>query len=209
MSNPTPSHATIYDLAFAKRAASIRVALPGRIESYNASTQKANVQPLILEEHTDDIGERQIERLPVVTDVPVCFPGCGGMRVTFPVKVGDTVLLVFCSSSIDRWLARGGEVDPEDTRHHNISDAIALPGLFDFAHVPTSAPTDALVLHSTKIQLGADDASDPVARKSDLQAIVNALDTHAHTGVTTGAGTSGPPASAFTTPNCSSVVSSK
>lgn len=168
MSNPTPSHATIYDRAFAKRSATLRVALPGRVESYDPATQKANVQPLIMESYADDLGDAQVERLPVVTNVPICFPGAGPYRVTFPVAVGDTVLLVFCSSSIDRWLSRGGEVDPQDARHHDISDAVAIPGLFDFAHVPTEAPTDALVLHADMTKIGGPGSSTPPALSTEL-----------------------------------------
>jgi len=178
--NPTPSHATIIDLAFYARSRMMRVALPGRVESYDAATQKANVQPLIMDEDFDDLGERVAQRLPVVTNVPVCFPGAGGYRVTFPMAIGNTVLLVFSSSSLDRWLSRGGEVDPEDDRHHHISDAVAIPGLFDFAHVPTSAPTDAMVLHAATLKLGADDASDPVVRKSDLDQVVATFNGHHH-----------------------------
>lgn len=213
MSNPTPSHATIYDLAFQKRARGIRVALPGRVESYDAATQKANVQPLIMEEETDDIGDRVSNALPVVTDVPICFPGAGPWRLTFPVKKGDTVLLIFSSSSLDRWLVRGGMVDPADDRHHNISDAVAYPGLFDFAHVPTSAPTNAMVVHASALKLGADDATDPVARKSDLDAVVAKLNGHTHLvpGATGGGGglTTNALTGPLTAPACSPVVKSK
>lgn len=211
MSNPTPTHSTIIDQAVARRVSKIRVALPGRVEKYDAATQKANVQPLLLEEHKDDLGDRVTERLPVVTNVPVMFPGAGPWRLTFPIEVGDTVLLVFSSSSLDRWLARGGEVDPEDARHHHISDAVAITGLFDFAHVPSSAPVTAMVLHAESLKLGADDANDPVVRKSDLQAFVTEYKAHFHSGVTTGGGVSGvaTTAGAFVTPACSPVVSSK
>lgn len=171
MSNPTPQLATIIDLAFARRASGMRVSLPGRIESYDAATQRATVQPLVMESHTDDLGERVAELLPVVTDVPIMFPGSGAYRITWPVAAGDTVLLVFSSSSLDRWLARGGEVDPEDDRHHNISDAVAIPGLFDFAHVPTIAPTNLMIVHSpSQILLGAN-AEEAAVRITDLEAV--------------------------------------
>lgn len=171
----TPSFAEVLRIANEAHTKELRVAIPARVENYDAATQKVDAQPLILEGYRDENGDRQTERLPVVCDVPVVFPGSGPYRITFPVAAGDTVLLVFASSSIDKWLAVGGEVDPEDDRRHHISDAIAIPGLFDFAHVPTTAPTDAMVLHADKVRVGGPGAADNVARKSDLQTLKDAI----------------------------------
>ena len=56
------------------------------------------------------------------------FPGAGGYRITFPVAEGDTGLLLFAESSLDKWLVSGGTVDPEDDRRHDLTDAVFLPG---------------------------------------------------------------------------------
>lgn len=53
--------------------------------------------------------------------------------MTFPVKKGDTVMIVMADRSLDRWLSQGGEVTPDDRRQHDLSDAIAVPGLVPFA----------------------------------------------------------------------------
>jgi hypothetical protein len=152
--------------------------MPGRVLSYDETKQKVSVQPLIYRGYIDEEGTRKAEKLPVITDVPVQFPGAGSYRMTWPITVGDTVLLVFTDSSMDRWLVRGGEVDPEDDRHHSISDAVAFPGLHDYAHVPTTAPTDAMVLHAELLRLGGPSATDPVVRKSDLDLVVAKLNAH-------------------------------
>ena len=194
MSNPTPTHASIISAAISQTVSGVRVALPGRVESYDPSTQRATVQPLIMDGHIDEDDERQAERLPVVSDVPVMFPGSGAYRVTWPVTIGDTVLLVFSSSSLDLWLARGGEVDPQDDRRHNISDAVAILGLFDFAHVPTTAPPTGMVLHASALQLGGPTAVQPVIRGTSFMSAFAAL-----MGSIAGAvGTSGTPAGATT-----------
>jgi hypothetical protein len=142
----TPTLATVITGAIGAHMRGVRVALPARVEAYDAATQQVSAQPLVHEGFLDETGARQADRLPVVNGVPVVFPGAGGFRVTFPIAAGDTVLLVFASSSIDRWLALGGEVDPLDDRRHDISDAIAIPGLRDFAHALTSAPTGTMSL---------------------------------------------------------------
>lgn len=205
--NDTPSHETIADLAIRQRLRSVRVALPGRIEEYNSDTQKATVQPLILEEEFDDLGNRVAAQLPVVTDVPIAFLGMGTWRITGPVKRGDLVWLVFASSSIGKWLINGGLVDPEDDRHHTLTDAFAIPGAFSFNNLPTDAPTDAVVIHADQLKLGGPDADDPIVRRSDLNAVVNDLKAHTH--VVPGSSNASPNPGAFSTPACSPVVTSK
>lgn len=178
----TPSLRGLIDRAIKNQTGRMRVALPGRVERYDAAQQCVDVMPLIQNGYIDDNGDRQTSRVPIVLDVPLAFPGSGPYRITFPVAVGDHVLLVFCSSSIDRWKQLGGEVDPADDRRHNINDAIAIPGVHDFAHVPTTAPTDAMVLHtSEQLRLGGPDANDPVVRRSDLDAVVSAFNTRIKT----------------------------
>lgn len=123
-------------------AAQIHTALPGKIVRYDSSAQKADVQPLIKDRYTDEAGALQVRTLPVIPAVPVQFPGAGGYRITFPVAEGDTGLLLFAESSLDKWLVSGGTVDPEDDRRHDLTDAVFLPGLRDFGHALASAPTD-------------------------------------------------------------------
>lgn len=143
--------------------AGLRVGLPGRVVAYDPEKQRADVQPLVQDGTTDEDGERITKDLPILTDVPVCFPGAGvgasAWRLTFPIKVGDTVELRFMSSSIARWKLTGGgtggkPVDPGDDRHHALPDAIAVPDLHDYAHVPTTAPTNAMVLHGAIVKIG-------------------------------------------------------
>lgn len=130
-----PTLAAVLNDFKASMFADMRVAVPARVERYDAATQLIDAKPLLRDTFTTEEGEREIVSLPVITNVPVVFPGAGGFRLTFPVAVGDTVLLVFADRSIDTWLAQGGEVSPTDERHHHLSDAIAIPGLH-----PNSAP---------------------------------------------------------------------
>lgn len=191
----TPTLAAVIDGALTAKMKGVRVALPGRVESYTASSQTCSVQPLVYEGLYDETGTRQTERLPVVSSVPVVFPGSGAFSITWPLQPGDTVLLVFSSSSIDQWIARGGEVDPVDDRRHHITDAIAIPGLRDMPHaLPSSALNgSAMVITASSLKLGDGSASSPVALKSDLDALKTYLDAHIHAGVTTGGGLSGIP----------------
>jgi len=68
---------------------------------------------------------------PEVVDVPLVFPCSLTSAVTFPVNVGDTVLLVFSMRGLDGWkTGDGGLANPTDRRTHAIQDAVAIPGLY-------------------------------------------------------------------------------
>jgi hypothetical protein len=146
-----PSLVEVLRIWEAAHDARLRVCLPGRVERYDATQRRADVKPLLKASYVDAAGARRADSLPVVPSVPVVFPGAGGFTLTFPVQPGDTVLLVFADESLDRWLARGGEVDPGEVRPHDLSNAVALVGLQDFAH--------ALAAHADNVVLGKSDGA--------------------------------------------------
>ncbi len=115
----------------------MRVSLPARVEKYDETKQRADVKPLLNRRYAD--GEEA--ELPVIAGVPVVWPRAGGAAMTMPVAKGDGVLLVFADRSIDRWLANGGQVTPDDPRTHDLSDAVAIPGLAPFADLGKAGPT--------------------------------------------------------------------
>lgn len=142
----------------------VRVSLPGRITAYDADKQRASVKPLIKDVHIDADDQRVTKSLPEVHHVPVMHFGPARGRITFPVAVGDLCLMLFSSSSLDRWLLVGGEVDPGDDRRHDLNDAVALVGLHHYKSIPTTAPTDALVLHAgtgVKVKIGGPTLTQP------------------------------------------------
>ncbi len=172
--------------------ADVRVSMPARVERYDRALQQVDVQVLIKDAYTDEEGARVVEPLPVIACVPVCFPGAGSYRLTFPIAVGDTVLVVFGTGSLDVWLSQGGLVDPLDDRRFSLADAVAIPGLRDFGHPlvgdGTGAPDDALTLgHDTGAQVRVEQAAvrlntaagQLVALANKVEAELDALRTHA------------------------------
>lgn len=111
------------------RQTELMTALPAEIVSYDFRTQKASVKPVINRKFADG----KIQPYPIINNVPVIFTRSGGASMTFPVKTGDTVLLVFMARSIDTWVTNGGTVDQDDNRLHDLNDAVAIPGLISFA----------------------------------------------------------------------------
>lgn len=180
-----PTLAAVLNDFKASMFADMRVAVPARVERYDAATQLIDAKPLLRDTFTTEEGEREIVSLPVITNVPVVFPGAGGFRLTFPVAVGDTVLLVFADRSIDAWLAHGGETSPTDERHHHLSDAIAIPGLHPNNAPLTGASTsDAtlgrdggvqLVMQAASLLLGGTSAVDSVLKGTTQRAAETTL----------------------------------
>ena len=102
-------------------------AMPGIVTAYNASTNKATIQPALNKAFLS--GEKP---LPILENVPIMFSGGSDFTITFPIRPGDYVLLIFCERSIDLWKSEGGQVTPDDPRKFHLSDAIAIPGLQPF-----------------------------------------------------------------------------
>ncbi len=190
------------------------------VVSYDAPTQTASVRPLVKIAHTDESGERVVEELPVLSNVPVMHLGGGGFALTFPLTKNDPLLIVCSMQAIDKWYLVGatGEdtkpLDPESDRRFTISDAIAIPGVRNFAGKLTTTPVDGMTLGSdttaanikitsTDIQAGG---TGELATKADLDALKTYIDTHVHIGVTTGSGTSGAPSLPAPTPAGTTVL---
>lgn len=103
----------------------IHTAIPGKVISYDAGTNRASVQPF---------GNFKVEDgsrfpYPVIYNVPVIFPTgmSGAAGVTFPICAGDGCLLVFSEVNLDDFLSGG---DSDDLRMHSMNDAICIPGLY-------------------------------------------------------------------------------
>lgn len=149
----------------------IHTALPGQIESYDYSQQKADVKPLIKRNYKDG----EVTALPVITSVPVIWPRAGNASLTFPLNKGDGVLLVFSERSMDTWLSIGSDAVPGDPRKFDLSDAIAIPGLYPFCTSGLAENNaDVLLRHGeAKFKL---DSSAKIAIGNDSQELLDLLD---------------------------------
>jgi len=130
----TPTLEDVIDLAIDQRLCNLHTAMPGMVEAYDPIEQTVDVKPLIKNVQTDE-DENEIEdELPVLSKVPLMFPRGGKFFISWPIAVGDIVLLVFCERSIDTYTATDGTkpVDPVDMRRHDLSDAVAFPGFYPF-----------------------------------------------------------------------------
>ena len=111
-------------------SANLRVAMPGIIESYDAEAMTVVVQPTGQEAFRLADGGTETSNLPLLEDVPVHYPRGGDFTLTFPIRKGDECLVVFCDRCFDSWHQSGGIQTQTESRMHDLSDAIALVGVF-------------------------------------------------------------------------------
>ena len=131
---PIPSSDLSGDLSQALKAmgeqlsSTLRVAVPGIIQSFDPDTVTCTVQPAVNGSVPDESGAETTEGLTLLVDLPVIFPRGGGVTLTFPVKVGDECLVIFSDRCIDFWFQSGGTGDAVDERQHDTSDAFVIVG---------------------------------------------------------------------------------
>lgn len=115
-------------IALDGKQAEIWTALPGIIDSFDADAMTVSVQPSIMGSITNEAGTSRQVALPLLVDVPVCYPQGGGFVLTFPIAKDDECLVVFASRCIDGWWQSGGVQAPAEHRMHDLSDGFAIVG---------------------------------------------------------------------------------
>lgn len=130
------------------RQSSLWTAMPGIVQSVDLGTMTCEVQPAIQGTIEDENGVLQSVNLPLLVDVPICFPNAGGFVVTFPMAQGDEVLIVMASRCIDAWWQSGGIQRPMEARMHDLSDGFAIPGPRSQPHVVGAISTTDLEIRN-------------------------------------------------------------
>lgn len=153
MPNPstdTPSLAAVILEGIDTATRNLAVALPGTVISYDEGSQTAIIQPGVNRAvpSLDDAEVDEFEELPAIEGVPVCWLIGRGIRVNASLEPGDPVLIIAMDRDPSGWLGMGGEIsDPDDTRTHHWSHAVAIPGLVPETS-PFPEPSDAAALAS-------------------------------------------------------------
>lgn len=200
---PTPTLADLLRQVQTATLGRVRTVTPGTIVAYDRTRQAATVQPALRIPRTDpETGERVFARVPPIASCPVLWPSGGGCSLTWPLEEGDPCTILVAERSTDEYRATGeGDIEPQDPRRFDWSDALVMP-----AWSPFSAPIPAAGVHATaavlradELLLGSSNATDWVALAGLVLARLNAIETafNGHTHTATGAWTgtvSGSPA---------------
>lgn len=148
--------------------AGVWTALPAIVQSFDPVAMTAVMQPAIQAQVRKPDGTQQWVSLPLMPDVPVCFPGGGGFTLTFPVAAGDEALVIIASRCIDAWWAYGGVQIQQELRMHDLSDGFALVGVRSRPRALAGVSTNSTVLRNdagttlvevsaTKVRIEADE----------------------------------------------------
>lgn len=112
------------------------VILPGRIVSYYPANQTADITISAEKIFSNTEGKEQLSTRQMLVGVPVHTPYGGGWSLTFPIKTGDTCLIVFSQIGYDHWFYQdkdlGGTVEsmpvPPLKRKFSEDDGFAMVG---------------------------------------------------------------------------------
>lgn len=126
----------------------LRVACPGIIQGFNEKEQTVTVQPAIREHLRKEDSSKEWANLPLLLDVPICFPRAGGYALTMPIKKGDECLVIFLDSCIDAWWSYGNIQNQIEKRRHDLSDAVAILGIWSQPNVLPNYSTDSCQLRN-------------------------------------------------------------
>lgn len=142
------------------------------------SSNIISVTPTINILHSDG----QVNECPEIFNVPVVQPSGGGGLLSFPLAVGDNVLLEFSMRNIEEWLEGSGEAVTEPTRRlHDISDAVAIVGMHTKNNHLSPDPNDVVLkFKDNKITLKNDGNVEVITKakfsvNNDAEELINVL----------------------------------
>ncbi|RTL04649.1 tail fiber protein [Candidatus Dependentiae bacterium] len=108
----------------------------GTIQGFDSSNQTATIQINFLREvrgavaSTTDNPDGIVKlSYPLLVKCPVMILSGGTARLTFPIAVGDTCMVLFCDKDMDTWFTTGQINVPNSPRTHDLNDAIAIIGI--------------------------------------------------------------------------------
>jgi Phage protein Gp138 N-terminal domain len=144
-----PSSREVLDRLLADQRADIHTSFPAQVLAYDAAKQTVDVRPALLREVASDDPSAPwgFEQLPDILDVPIMWPRGGGHVITFPIAVGDWMLVICAEQSTLLWRVSAdvpshpGLVDP-----HGLNGCVAVPGWYPDPQRLTNVSTTDLVI---------------------------------------------------------------
>jgi len=170
----------------------VHTILPGKIVEYNPTTQLAVVKPTMKRrmpvnvigdnENFEEVNPQnaKLTSMEQIFNTLVVFPVFNGGKsfIHFPLSKNDKGIILFTSRSIEEYILGKGEDYPVyDFRHHNLSDAIFIPGgLPSGLAVSNVNATDVIIQHdSMRFELKSTGKVAIKNQTNELLAIVDEL----------------------------------
>jgi len=116
-----------------------------------------DLQPLIKD---TSVVDGSVVAYPQIQNVLVAYPSGNDYWIKMPIQVGDVGIALFCEESLDQFFAATmnpvspNVLDPQDTRHHDLSDPVFIPGIRTaLQQVPNPSNPDDMVLHNGQAEI--------------------------------------------------------
>lgn len=196
-----PTLAEVIESAIDSRLLDLHTCLPGRVVAYDAVTQTATVQPVIMGAAPTLEGTTISETLPSIPNVPVRWERAGGYYEHKPLQSdhgagapnGDHGWLIFNEGAIARWrctmytqpegAASAQErtrliFPPGDLTRHSLSYPFFLPGAWPDDKPLPDAPTNhavSVVTNYLRVSKANSTTADFVALSAKVQAVVQGI----------------------------------
>lgn len=156
--NPSNNHdlAGMLTHTLGKTIQNIHCKLPAKIISYNRSTNRATVQPMIMLLTTDNA---TFSRAPIA-EVPVFQYGGGEFFISFNLKAGDLGWIDASDRDISLFLQTYSEEAPNTIRTHDFADGIFYPDIMTKYTIQSEDAENMVIQNldgSIKITLGTSD----------------------------------------------------
>lgn len=134
----------LIETAFQNNMKDVYTGIPGHVLSFNAATQRAQVQIGIIRVNIDDTTWTP----PPIVDVPVQFPG-DNFILEYQIDPGCEGYIHFSQRCLDGWKQTGGVADNPIARFHNKQDAFFSPGGRSLANVISGFSNDGVRLRDS------------------------------------------------------------
>lgn len=115
----------------------LNTATPAIVEAYHPETATIDCIPAIYKKDKDGV----LVKSGVLEGVPVHFSATEEVGITYPLKKGDQVMLIFTHNDSENWLDQEEDfVEPKTLRRHSVSDAFAIPWRSKYGSSPVKEP---------------------------------------------------------------------
>jgi hypothetical protein len=174
MNNFWPTFADVVNTGVNRALRNLGKCCPGNVVSYDSATETATIRlgvhRLVPSWGNEEVDE--VEELPALVSVPVAWYRARGVSIVGDLGPGDPILVVCCDRDISAWRRSGAPAEPDDSRVHSWSSAVALPGVQ--ADVEGfEAPGDAAALASAVF-------AELDALRTKVHQLATAMNTHVH-----------------------------
>lgn len=141
-----------FDLVISGWKREIHNCFPAKVLAYDVTAQTVDVRPAIVRTVASENQDDPIyyEELPDIYCVPIQWPRGGGFALTFPLAVGDWVMVHCADNALHVWRQRGvAPSKPGINDEHGLNGCLAFPGCYPDKQRLTGVDQSAFEIRST------------------------------------------------------------